>query len=373
VGVDQIALPLRIALAALLVVAALWFTVLKPKPADTASTAPPPQAPGMAGLNRAIDKAKGAVTTSAAANAAAGADSTVAGSATPASTAATATTAATRAAQVRAAAKAKAKAANGVAAGDPSGPLLNALDQGKVVVLLFWNSNGADDRAARDAVRGAGRHGGQVVVKVAPIKQVGSYAAITTGVKVNESPTVLVIDPSHQARPIVGYTTASEVDQAIGDALRNSTGVRRAASLQRDAAVLAKRLCGADGACRDYLAQANAACATISAGNVQAALQAGASAADFSTALTAVSASTSKGVAAFTALKPPAARAAAHAEAAAILKAQVGVLNGIVTKVRTSADPPGAFLVATRQVNASAKVKTQNRTLKSLGYTTCAA
>jgi hypothetical protein len=322
----------------------------------------------MAGLNRAIDKAKGAVTTSAAANAAAGADSTVAGSATPATTTATA---ATRAAKVKAAAKAK--VADGVAPGDPSGPLLHALDQGKVVVLLFWNSNGADDRAARDAVRGAGRHGGQVVVKVAPIKQVGSYAAITTGVKVNESPTVLVIDPSHVARPIVGYTTASEVDQAIGDALRNSTGVRRAASLQRDAAVLAKRLCGADGACRDYLAQANAACATISAGNVQAALQAGASAADFSAALTAVSASTSKGVAAFTALKPPAARAAAHAEAAAILKAQVGVLNGIVTKVRTSADPPGAFLVATRQVNASAKVKTQNRTLKSLGYTTCAA
>jgi hypothetical protein len=50
VDVAQIALPLRIALVALLVVAALWFTVLKPKPADTASTAPPPQAPGVAGL-----------------------------------------------------------------------------------------------------------------------------------------------------------------------------------------------------------------------------------------------------------------------------------------------------------------------------------
>jgi hypothetical protein len=365
VDVDQIALPLRIALAALLVVAALWFTVLKPKPADTASTAPPPQAPGVAGLNRAIDKAKGAAATSDAANAAAGADSTAAGSTTPAASEATPT------AKVRAAAKAK--PADGVAPGDPSAPLLHALDQGKVAVLLFWNSKGADDRAARDAVRGAGRHGGQAVVKVAPIKQVARYAAITTGVKVTESPTVLVIDPSHEARPIVGYTTASEVDQAIGDALRNSTGVRRAASLQRDAMLHAKRLCGADGACRDYLAQANAACATISAGSVQAALQAGASGADFSLALTAVSTSTSKGVAAFTALKPPATRAAAHAEAAAILKSEVGLLNGIVTKVRTSADQPGAFLAATRKVDASAKVKTQNRTLRRLGYTTCAA
>jgi hypothetical protein len=192
-------------------------------------------------------------------------------------------------------------------------------------------------------------------------------------VKVNESPTVLVIDPSHVARPIVGYTTASEVDQAIGDALRNSTGLRRTANLQREATLDAKRLCGTDGACRDYLAQANAACATISAGNIQVALQAGASAADFSSALTAVSTSTSKGVAAFAALKPPSARAAAHAEASAILKSQVGVLNGIVTKVRTSADQPGAFLAATRKVNASAKVKTQNRTLQRLGYTTCAA
>jgi hypothetical protein len=191
-------------------------------------------------------------------------------------------------------------------------------------------------------------------------------------VKVNESPTVLVIDPSHEARPIVGYTTASEVDQAVGDALRNSTGVRRAASLQRDAKLDARRLCGADGACRDYLAQANAACATIVPGSFQAALQAGASGADFSSALTAASASVSKSVAAFTAIKPPAARAAAHTEAAAILKAQVADLNGIVAKARTSADPQGAFLAAARKANASAKVKTENRTLKRLGYATCA-
>jgi hypothetical protein len=367
VDVDQIALPLRIALAALLVVAALWFTVLKPKPADTASTAPP-QAPGVTGLTRAVDKAKGAAATSDAANAAAGADATAAGTATPTSTATT------PAAKAKAkAAAAKAKAVDGVAPDDPSGPLLHALDQGKVAVLLFWNSKGADDRAARDAVRGVGRHGGQVVVKVAPIKQVARYAAITTGVKVNESPTVLVIDPSHEARPIVGYTTASEVDQAVGDALRSSTGVRRAANLQRDAKLDAKRLCGADGACRDYLAQANAACATIVTGGFQAGLQAGASGADFSSAMTAASTSISKGVAAFTAVKPPAARAAAHAEAAAILKSQVGVLNGIVAKARTSNDPPGAFLAAARKVNGSATVKTQNRTLKRLGYATCAS
>jgi hypothetical protein len=368
VDVAQIALPLRIALVALLVVAALWFTVLKPKPADTASTAPPPQAPGVAGLTRAVDKAKGAAATSAAANAAAGADSTTAASTTPAATAS-----APAGTKVKAAAKPKPKPVDGVAPDDPSAPLIHALGQGKVAVLLFWNSKGADDRAARDAVRGVGRHGGQVVVKIAPIKQVARYAAITTGVKVNEAPTVLVIAPSHEARPIVGYTTASEVDQAVGDALRNSTGLRRAIGLQRDAELDAKRLCGADGACRDYLAKANAACATISAGSVQTALQAGASSPDFSSALTAVSTSTSKGVAMFTALKPPAGRAAAHAEAAAILKSQVAVLNGIVAKVRTSADQPGAFLAATRKVNASAKVKTQNRTLKSLGYATCAA
>jgi hypothetical protein len=365
VDVAQIALPLRIALVALLVVAALWFTVLKPKPADTASTAPPPQAPGVAGLTRAVNKAKGAAATSAAANAAAGADNTVAGSTTPAAKAAT------PAAKARVAAKPKPKPANGVAPDDPSAPLIDALGQGKVAVLLFWNSKGADDRAARDAVRGVGSHGGQVVVKIAPIKQVARYAAITTGVKVNEAPTVLVIAPSHLARPIVGYTTASEVDQAVGDALRNSTGLRRTISLQRDAMVQAKRLCGADGACRDYLAQANAACATISFGNVQA-LQAGASATAFSSALTMVTTSTSKGVAAFTALKPPAARAAAHAEAAAILKSQVADLNGIVAKVRTSADQPSAFLAATRKIKASAKVKTQSSTLKRLGYAACA-
>ena len=112
--------------------------------------------------------------------------------------------------------KAKAKTR---AAGDRSAPLLRALDHKRVVVLLFGNRRGLDDRAVRRAVHATSRHGGRVVVKAVPASQVGRYGAITNGAQVLQSPTTLVIAPGGKARAIVGFTTTAEVDQAVADAL----------------------------------------------------------------------------------------------------------------------------------------------------------
>jgi hypothetical protein len=211
--VAQLSLPYRIGLGALLVIAAVWFTVLKPK--DPAAEPATSQAPGVTGLAADAGAAKGAATASDASATATQAAANAAGT-SPATTG-TASTAGT-AATTRSTTASKPKATS-VAEGDPSAPLLRALDRNHAVVLLFWDRRASDDAAVRRAVTAVDRRGGRAVVKAAPIRDVGRYRAITHGVQVLDSPTVLVIAPGRTARPIVGLTTTDELDQAVGDTL----------------------------------------------------------------------------------------------------------------------------------------------------------
>src|SRR5215207_6845506 len=131
--VAQISPPFRIALVAMLGLVAVWFTVLRPKPVEP-TPAPAPSA-----------------------------------TATPSSPKTAATPEApAKSATPRTAARSAALA--GIAQGDRSRPIVRALGDGKVVVLLFWNKAGADDRAARRAVAAADRHDGKVVVKTAAVR-----------------------------------------------------------------------------------------------------------------------------------------------------------------------------------------------------------
>jgi hypothetical protein len=229
--VEQISLPYRIALVVLLAVGVLWFAVLRPKAGGDAAPATTP-APGVTGLANDVSKAKGTVDASNA-SAARTNDAANAVGASPGSTTSAATAPhaakpgkAARAAAAKAAAKAAPKAAvkpatTGLAAdaapGDPSRPLLADVDAGKVVVVLFWNKAGSDDRATRHALSAVDRHKGKVVTTAIPVGDVGKYEAITRGAQVLESPTILVIGHGGKARAITGYTQASEIDQAVSD------------------------------------------------------------------------------------------------------------------------------------------------------------
>ena len=210
---DQLSPPFRVAIVAMLAVGALWFTVLKPKPA---ADAPLPTAPGATGLANDVNAAKGAAATSDAANAKV--QSATGGTATaPASAAKKATPA-----KAAGTAKAATPKATPAVATDPAKPLLSALDAKKVVVMLVYNRAGIDDRAVRKAVAATARHHGKVVVKAVPVSEVGRYDGITRGAQILQSPTVLVIAPDRKARAIVGFTTTGELDQAIGDALASA-------------------------------------------------------------------------------------------------------------------------------------------------------
>lgn len=101
-----------------------------------------------------------------------------------------------------------------IAAGDHSRKILVALAAKKVAVVLFWTKGAADDNSVRRAVAAVStRH--RVAVFTIPSEQVGRYPAITTGVQIAISPTVLVIGPNHQYQKLVGYTNAEAIGQAI--------------------------------------------------------------------------------------------------------------------------------------------------------------
>ncbi|HEV7752318.1 MAG TPA: hypothetical protein VGO71_12300 [Baekduia sp.] len=250
---------MQIALVAVVLLAGMWFTVLKPKP-DAGAPAPvaatpaanassAPAAPGTKGLASAVDKAKAASATSDAANAkiqaATGSPSTAAkpAAAKPAAAAAKPAAAAKTKTKVKtskplaaarkpgtkgATAKAvAAKPATPATAVDPSKRLLAFLPKGKTLVVLFYG-NGADDAAARKAVhRTALKDSKNVVSAYVPISQVGRYDAITREVNVLTFPTVLVIGADRQATALSGFLDTRTIQQAVGDSRRDDAAAKK--------------------------------------------------------------------------------------------------------------------------------------------------
>ena len=91
------------------------------------------------------------------------------------------------------------------------------LAKGKIVVLLFWNPQGAEDVTVHDALRTlAGSHG--VAIQEAPASQVASYGSITRGVQVYATPTILVINKRGQTIVLTGLQEAFSIQQAIAEA-----------------------------------------------------------------------------------------------------------------------------------------------------------
>jgi len=209
---DQVSRPMLIALAATVVLAALWLVALRPKTADVADT---PAAPVTA-VGQAKDAAATSDTTNdklANASDGAGSAATPGATTTPAASAQPATTVVAKPATK------SAVAAVAAAGGREEAAVVRDIRRGKVVVLLFWNAKSSDDRATRGAVRGLSRHGGKVAVHVAPISRVARFESITRGVTVNQSPVTLVIDRKRRTRAIIGLSERGELTQAVDDAL----------------------------------------------------------------------------------------------------------------------------------------------------------
>jgi hypothetical protein len=251
-GVDQVSRPMQIALVAVVLLAGMWFTVLKPKPADdtasvtpatptpTATTSATKVAPGVTGLTKAVDKAKAASAKSDATNAkiqaATGSKPAASNATAPAkakatkSVAATKTTAKAKTLTQTPAAKPKTKAkatTDTASTVDPSDRLLAFLAKGKTLVVLF-EGKGSDDKAARKAVHETAKADPKHVVSAyVPIGKVGDYEKITSDVQVYGSPTILVIGADRKATALTGFVDAPSIQQAVGDARREAAAAKK--------------------------------------------------------------------------------------------------------------------------------------------------
>jgi len=211
---DQVSRPFQILLVLTFAFAALWFTALRPKAAEVSPpAAPTAQATGApksaipGGLGTAVDRARAGR---------AQADA----SAARRPGAATTSTPAPSPAAPPSPARPRPPARPGAGSLKAPGIVRAALARNQVVVLLFHTPRAADDRAVRAELAKVRRRGGRVKVIASPIGTVSRFGDITAGVQVLQSPTVIVLGRSRQARGFTGFTDATEIDQAVATALR---------------------------------------------------------------------------------------------------------------------------------------------------------
>lgn len=208
---DQLSLPFRIALVAVLAACAVWMVALRPSSGGSADPPLPaahhqaaapsgPTAPGVKGLGRAVQHARdvAAGRPAAAATPAGNAHGTSAPEVAPAATPGTA-------AKTPSASPAPVVAHPRSAA--PQRP-----------TLLLFAGQGADDAVARQVVRSFG--GPHVRTIIASLSQLGLYSRLVGNVQITTSPTILVIAPDLSAQAIVGLPDRAQVAQALA-ALRH--------------------------------------------------------------------------------------------------------------------------------------------------------
>jgi len=198
--------PMLIALAATVALFAVWLVALRPKPVAVEKT---PLAP-----TKAIPAAEQAKAKADAANAklqaAKVADTDKAAPAAGAKPA-------TAAPQPATAAGSTSKIPSGATKRERV--VLGEVRQGKVVVMLFWSPDGAEDVATRGAVGSLNQRRGKVKVHVIPIGRVGDYRTVLRGITIAQSPTTLIIGRKGRVRTIVGLTEPTELGQAVTDAI----------------------------------------------------------------------------------------------------------------------------------------------------------
>jgi hypothetical protein len=99
-------------------------------------------------------------------------------------------------------------------------PVKGALGAHKVVVLLFWNPRGSDDRSVKDSVDSLSRHGGAVAKFTDTLGNLSRYTKVTASQAVTQTPTVVVVDRKGKGRFVTGLQDSATVEQLVVDALK---------------------------------------------------------------------------------------------------------------------------------------------------------
>ena len=213
---------------------ALWMVALKPSSSNKAGGSSPSQ--GLGGFQSDINKAHQAVATSNASNAASGNENAT-------SSSGGASTSQPSATQTHTTASSAVKPSTSASANSKTSPtkpsatqtakqkhqlaanlstVQAAVKSHKVVALLFYNPQGADDRAVKQELTSVPTHKGQVVKLAIPLAEDGKFTAVTQQVPVNLSPTLVLVSRAGDATEIVGYSDSFEIDQRVDTALSPS-------------------------------------------------------------------------------------------------------------------------------------------------------
>jgi hypothetical protein len=286
--VTQISRPFQIALAAVAVLLVIWVVALRGHSAGSGSSSSTPaaastpapaagsasassgsgaaqnapgggtpassgriyhgSAPGVAGLTRAIAKARGAVklseqnaqqlqresgqaSSAGASSAAAGAASSAAAPSHSAAPGSSASTPSTASPSKPAGAK-PATPAPGVAP-KPANTLAkqslveSELKAGRTVIVLFSSSNGAVDTVVRGQLAllqaflkstATLPQNRDIAVHFASPREVGAYGTVTRSLQILQTPTILVIAPGGRTKTLTGLVDAYAIRQAIKEA-----------------------------------------------------------------------------------------------------------------------------------------------------------
>src|SRR3954449_4783054 len=263
IAMAQLSRPYQIALVALALLAAVWLLALRghssggsgksaatpaPHPAQSSSPGAPytpykGSAPGVAGLTRAIQKAKGAVAQSER-NAKQLGDKSAQASNPSAGQQSSGSTGATRHGASRHVTRHKVATHATATSGLPANQVVveRELKRGFSAAILFWSPKAADDVAVHGelqrllaaqrhdpATREAGRELGdgsvvvalsgskKVAVHMAPAGRVASYGSFTRAIQVYQTPTLLIVNPKGQTVAITGITDAFSIEQALDE------------------------------------------------------------------------------------------------------------------------------------------------------------
>ena len=107
----------------------------------------------------------------------------------------------------------------------PSSPGLpvavqKALDAKKVVVVLFWNPRGVDDRSVKGSVDRLPRQRGKVAVFSDSVKHLSRYTKITSATSVSQTPALVLVNRKGQAEVETGYLDYETIGQYVQNALK---------------------------------------------------------------------------------------------------------------------------------------------------------
>ena len=229
----QLSRPLQVALAAVALLAVVWFVALRGHSSSSESTATTPaasssssspgspsgvyhgSAPGVEGLSRDIQKAHAAAAQSEQ-NAARLKQKSAQASGESASAGAHSTGGTTSAAA------GAASATHAVSGTAGQKWVEHQLARKTTVALLFYSPHSSNDLLVRrelERVIGAerGRHV-KVALRLATGEEVGEYGSFTRVSSVYQTPTLLLITPSGEVKPpITGFIDAYSIEQAIAE------------------------------------------------------------------------------------------------------------------------------------------------------------